>query len=168
MNFRTPELIAAQHFVADFRCGKGALDVFLQRFALVNTASGSSRTFVSTTNENLRVIGYYSLAAASVEHRVAPERVRAGVPRYPIPAILLARLAVDVEFQGKGLGKALMKDALKRSLNAAESIGVRVILVHAKDADAVRFYRQFDFVASPSDPLHLMLLMKEVKAALSL
>lgn len=165
MSFRPPELIKAEHNVNDFNCGHESLDAFLKRFALTNTAAGIARTYITTIDGSNQVVGYYSLAASSVEQAKAPERVTKGTPRHPFPAILLGRLAVDKRYQQKGLGKALLKDALLRSVSAADSIGVRVVLVHAKDEQAAAFYRKYDFVPSPTDPLHLMLLIKDIKAA---
>jgi GNAT superfamily N-acetyltransferase len=109
------------------------------------------------------VVGYYALAAGSVEPEQAPERIKKGLARHPVPVILLARLAVDRHEQGKGLGAALLKDALIRAAAAADEIGVRAVLVHAKDEDARAFYERFDFEPSPTDPLHLYLLMKDLK-----
>lgn len=165
MSFRPPELIKAEHDVRDFSCGYESLDAFLRRFALTNVAAGIARTYVTTLPGDKRVVGYYSLAAASVEQAKAPERVTKGTPRSPIFAVLLGRLAVDKRHPQKGLGKALLKDALLRSVSAADSIGVRVVLVHAKDEQAAAFYMKFDFVPSPTDPLHLMLLIEDIKAA---
>jgi predicted N-acetyltransferase YhbS len=113
-----------------------------------------------------RVVGYYALAAGSVEREHAPERVKKGLARHPIPVILLARLAVDRGEQGKGLGAALLKDALIRAAAAADEIGARAVLVHARDDDARAFYERFDFESSPTDPLHLFLLMKDLKNAI--
>lgn len=114
-----------------------------------------------------RVVGYYALSAASVEQADAPTRVRKGLARHPIPVILLARLAVDQSEQGRGLGAALLKDALQRAGSAAGEIGARAVLVHAKDEEAKAFYEHFDFEPSPSDPLHLLLLMKDLLASLN-
>lgn len=114
-----------------------------------------------------RVVGYYALSAASVEQDDAPTRVRKGLARHPIPVILLARLAVDQSEQGRGLGAALLKDALQRAGSAAGEIGARAVLVHAKDEEAKAFYEHFDFEPSPSDPLHLFLLMKDLRASLN-
>lgn len=114
-----------------------------------------------------RVVGYYALSAASVEQDDAPTRVRKGLARHPIPVILLARLAVDQSEQGRGLGAALLKDALQRAGSAAGEIGARAVLVHAKDEEAKAFYEHFDFEPSPSDPLHLFLLMKDLLASLN-
>jgi len=108
------------------------------------------------------VIGYYSLAAASVSHDEAPERIKKGLPQYPIPVVLLARLAVDLKWQHKGVGPALLKDAMLRVLQAAEEIGIRAILVHAKDEKARDFYTKFDFIQSPTDRLHLFIALKDI------
>ena len=108
------------------------------------------------------MLGYYSLAAGSVTHDEALERVRKGQSRHPIPVILLARLAVDASVHGRGLGAALLKDALLRTAQAAETIGARALLVHAKDDNAKTFYEHFTFEPSPSDPYHLLLIMKDL------
>lgn len=153
-------LIAAHHTDA-FDCGKRELNEYLKQYALLNQAAGGARTFV--VHRDQEVVGYYSLATGSVEPERAPGRVKAGMGRYEIPVILLARLAVGVTEQGKGLGRALLKDALLRIASAAEEIGVRAVLVHAIDDEAKAFYRRFDFEDSPTDPLQLMLLMKDLK-----
>jgi GNAT superfamily N-acetyltransferase len=108
------------------------------------------------------VVGYYSLTTASVENADAPERLRKGLARHAIPVILLARLAVDHAWRGKGLGAALLLDALRRILAAADIVGVRAVMVHAKDEAARRFYEHFDFDPSPIEPLHMFILLKEV------
>jgi len=166
MSLLPPALITAEHQVESFDCGKESLDQYLRRFALTNTAAGTARTYVTTSDEERVVVGYYSLAAGSVQKAGVPERVAKGVPNHPIPVVLLAWLAVDRRFQGKGVGKGLMRDALVRALAAAEVVGVRAVLVHAKDEDAVKFYSQFGFNPSPTDPLHLMLLIKDLRRTL--
>jgi predicted N-acetyltransferase YhbS len=112
------------------------------------------------------VVGYHSLAAAGVEREAATPRVIKGMPRYPIPVILLARLAVDVSVSRRGLGGWLPRDAMTRTLSASETIGVSAMLVHAIDDDARRFYRRHGFEPSPTDELHLMILTKNIAAAL--
>ncbi len=112
--------------------------------------------------KDLRVLGYYSLAAGSVAHDEATGRVKKGLPWHSIPVILLARLAVDVSVQGKGVGSALLKDAPIRTAHAADTIGARALLVHAKDDEAKAFYQHFTFEPSPSDPYHLLLIMKDL------
>jgi GNAT superfamily N-acetyltransferase len=159
-----PEPLSVAHKVADFDCGKLELTTWLRRYALQNHQAGASRVYV--VHRCGRVIGYYALAAGSVEPEEAPARVRKGLARHRIPVILLARLAVDVSEQGRGLGAALLKDALNRIVSAADEIGARAVLVHAKDDDASAFYQRYDFDPSPTDPLHLFLLMKDLRAAL--
>jgi GNAT superfamily N-acetyltransferase len=157
------EKLRADHYLSAFACGMPALDAWLKRFALQNQAAGASRTYV-VHREN-RVVGYYALAAGSVERQVAPDRVSRGLARHPVPVVILARLAVDETERGGGLGRALLKDALLRIANAADVIGVRAVLVHAKDEKARRFYERFDFEPSPIDPLQLFLLVKDLKHA---
>lgn len=159
-----PEPLSAVHDVGNFDCGKPELTEWLRRYALQNHQAGASRVYVVRRGE--RVVGYYAVAAGSVEAEQAPARVKKGLAHHPIPVILLARLAVDVSEQGRGLGAALLKDALLRIAWAADEIGARAVLVHAKDDDAKRFYRRYDFEPSPTDPLHLFLLMKDLRAAL--
>jgi GNAT superfamily N-acetyltransferase len=111
---------------------------------------------------NGEVIGYYSLSTASVEYEQAPERAKKALARHPVPVILIARLAADHTWQGRGLGAALLLDALRRIIAAADIVGIRAVLVHAKDEAAKRFYLHFDFDPSPADPLRLFLLVKEI------
>ena len=152
--------LSARHIVSKFDCGVEALNIYLARFALANQSAGGASTYVAAVGEE--VAGYFSLATAQVEYADAPERLRKGLARHPIPVILLARLGVDRAWQGKGLGAALLLDALRRTLNAADIVGVRAIMVHAKDEGARRFYEHFDFDPSPIEPLHLFLLVKEI------
>lgn len=164
-SFSAVQKLDASHEVDAFDCGKEPLDRFLQRHALVNQKAGSAQTYVVCRGEQ-RVAGYYSLAVGAVEHADAPGRVGKGLARHPIPVMLLARLAIDRTEQGKGLGKALLKDALLRTAQAAEIAGIRALLVHAKDDEARAWYEQFDFEPSPTDPYHLFLLMKDLRALL--
>lgn len=164
-SFSAVQKLDASHEVDAFDCGKEPLDRFLQRHALVNQKAGSAQTYVVCRGEQ-RVAGYYSLAVGAVEHADAPGRVGKGLARHPIPVMLLARLAIDRAEQGKGLGKALLKDALLRTAQAADIAGIRAMLVHAKDDEARAWYEQFDFEPSPTDPYHLFLLMKDLRALL--
>lgn len=157
--------IDAGHVTAGFDCGSEELNRYLQKYALQNTLADGAVTRVTTRNDF--VAGYYSLAAGSVEHVNAPSRVTKGMARHPIPLVILARLAVAKDVQGMGLGKALLKDALLRVSNAADLIGVRTLIAHAKDERAKEFYERFDFEPSPTDPLHMFLLMKDIRAALA-
>ncbi len=159
-----PILLAKSHIITDFDCGKPPLNDFLIKYALQNQASGGARTYVLTRAE--RVIGYYSLAPASASPDDVPARVMKGQGRYPVPVILMARFAIDKAEQGKGLGKAMFRNALRRSLAGAETIGGRAFLVHAKDDEARAFYLKFGMEESPSNPLHLLLLFKDIRQSL--
>lgn len=152
--------LSREHVLDEFDCGVDDLNRFLKRQALSSQQAQSAQTYVLAND--WRVFGYYSLAAGSVTYEAATDRLKKGQARYAVPVILLARLAVDRTMQGKALGAALLKDALVRSAGAADTIGARALLVHAKDDQAKAFYEHFNFEPSPSDPLHLMLLMKEV------
>lgn len=159
-----PELLTKRHSVDEFDYGTAELNDFLKWFALANQSGGTSRTYVIHRSD--RVVGYYSLAPASVAPADAPERVMKGQSRLAVPVILLARLAIDVTEQGHGFGKHLLLDAFRRAAAGAEVIGGRALLVHAKDENARAFYQRFDMQPSPTDPLHLYLLMKDLRAAL--
>jgi GNAT superfamily N-acetyltransferase len=144
-----------------FDCGQDDLNRFLKRFALANQAANAAQTYV--TSRASRVVGYYSLAVGSVQREDSPSRTLKGMARHPLPVMILARLAVDRSDQGSGIGTALLKDALLRTAQAAEIAGIRALVVHAKDDNARRWYEQFDFEPSPTDPLHLFLLLKDLK-----
>lgn len=161
-----PTVLAPSHVTANFDCGVAPLNEFLQLYALTNAQSGSSRTFV-VADALEKVAGYYSLAAISIAPENAPQRVRQGQPRHPIPAILMARFAVDGSAQGRGLGRALFRDALLRCLNITEELGVRAFVVDAKDEAALRFYRQFNMMADAQDSQRLYLLFKDIKKILA-
>ncbi len=160
------EKLSSHHDLSALDCGDAALDDWLRRFALANQAAEAAQTYV--IHRGGRVVGYYALAAGSVEREQVPGRVARGLARHAIPIVILARLAVDRREQGRGLGKALLKDALLRIAGAADVIGVRAVLVHAKDKDAQAFYERFDFEPSPVDPLQMFLLMKDLKRAAGL
>ena len=152
-----------RHIVETFDCGYEALNRYISRFALNNQTAGSAQTYVALSDEG--VVGYYSLAVGAIAHSEAPTRIVKGLARHPVPVMLLARLAVDNEAKGKGLGAALLHDALARTLQAADIAGIRAIIVHAKDDEARRFYEHFDFDPSPTDPYHLYLLIKDLRKA---
>jgi len=147
-----------------FDCGQPALNQYLQRFAWGNQQGHSAQTYVACHGD--RVAGFYSLAVGSVAPGAAAPRVVKGAPQRPVPVMLLARLAVNASHQGLGLGRALLKDALVRTARAADIAGIRALLVHAKDEPARDWYLQWEFEPSPTDPLHLFLLMKDLKAML--
>ena len=157
--------LTASDAVDSFDCGQGALNQFLQRFALVNQKSNSAQTYVSCHSGV--VVGFYSLAVGSVERSNASPRITRGIAQHPVPLMILARLAVDLAHQGAGLGKALLKDALLRTAQAGEIAGIRALLVHAKDESARQWYLSWEFEPSPSDQFHLFLLMKDIKAMVS-
>jgi GNAT superfamily N-acetyltransferase len=159
--FGAIEKLRREHLLDRFNCGKKDLNRFLKRRAWNNQQAHSAQTYVLASD--LRVLGYYSLAAGSGSHEEATQRVKKGLARHAIPVILLARLAVDVSIHGKGVGSALLKDAVRRTAQAATIIGARALLVHAKDDNARAFYEHFSFEASPSDPCHLLLIMKALR-----
>jgi GNAT superfamily N-acetyltransferase len=158
------EKLRRGHGVDTFDCGQEALNRFLIRFALQNQQAGASQTYIALADEE--VAGYYTLVIGRVEHSAAPKRLTKGLARHPVPIMLLARLAIATSWQGKGLGSGLLKDAMLRTLRAADIAGIRAFAVHAKDDAARAFYERFDFVASPSDPYHLFRLLKHIRAAL--
>ena len=158
------EKLSKVHDLSAFDCGTESLNAWLKRYALVNQQNDSAQTYV--LHRNGIVIGYYTLTAGSVRPEEAPGRVSKGLAKHPIAVILLARLAADKREQGKGLGKALLKDALLRIMSAANAIGARAVLVHAIDDKARTFYEHFGFERSPLDEFELMLLMKDLRAQL--
>jgi GNAT superfamily N-acetyltransferase len=159
-----PELLAGHHELGAFDCGVEALNVWLKRRALANQTSGASRTFVICSKNT--VVGYYALASGAVDIAAAPGRVRRNVPD-PIPVALLARLAIDRGHQGRGLGRALFRDAGMRVAHAADAIGIRAILVHAISADARAFYLALGFEPSPVDPMMLMVTLPDLRRSLA-
>ena len=156
------EKLRRDHVLEGFDCGKEPLNRFLIRNALQNQQANASQTYVLITAD--RVIGYHTLVVGEVAFAAAPERLTKGLARHGVPIMLLARLAVGRECQGQGIGQALLKDALLRTLQAADIAGIRAFAVHAKDDEARAFYRHFDFIESTSDPMHLFLLLKDIRA----
>jgi len=159
--YSRPRPIREDDDTATFDSGELSLDDYLRTRALANHPQGASRCFV--TCRNGRVVGYYALASAGVQRSDAPGKVRRNMPD-PVPVILLSRLAVDRKEQGLGLGKHLLRDAIARCVQVADIIGVRAMLVHALHDQARAFYTHFDFEPSPTDPLHLLLLVKDARA----
>ena len=158
---RRVEKLRREHVLDAFDCGQPDLNAWPIRYALQNQSASSAQTYVGLVNES--VVGYYSLAVGQVEYSDASERLRKGLARHPVPIMLLARLAVHKEWQGKGVGRALLRDAILRTVQASEIAGIRALVVHAKDDAAKRYYEQFDFVSSPTDPLHLFVLLKDLR-----
>jgi len=158
------EKLRRDHDISGFNCENPALTTWLQKYAWPNQQADSSKTYVACRDTG--VVGYYALTAGSVHKHESPERIAKGLANHPIGVVLLARLAVDVGEQGKGLGKALLFDALKRIEEAADIVGIRGVLVHAIDDAARRFYEHFNFDPSPVDPFQSMLLLKDLRKAL--
>lgn len=159
------EKLQRHHAVDEFDCGRQELNRFLQQHALQNQQSGGAQTYVGLVDQT--VVGYYALAVGSVEQEHAPERVKKGLTWHSIPIMILARLAVDRHWQNQGIGAALLKDAMLRTLQAADIAGIRALVVHAKDDPARSFYEHFDFLPSPSDPLHFFTLLKDARRIIS-
>lgn len=155
------EKLRADHVAAGFDCGQEELNRFLVRFALINQQAGAAQTYVAVSGET--VVGYYSLAVGEVSYSDAPARLSKGLARHPVPIMLLARLAVSTAWQGRGLGAGLLKDAMRRTLQASDIAGIGAFAAHAKDETARRFYEHLGFIASPTDPLHLFLLIKDIR-----
>ena len=160
------EKLHRSHAVEQFTCGQPELDRFLKRHALQAQQSNSSQTYVAVNDDE--VLGFYTIVAGEVRHAEAPERVVKGMPRHPIPLLVLARLAVHSTAQGRGLGAGLLLDALGRTLQVADVIGVRALAVHAKDERALAFYRHFGFTPSPTDARHLFMIIKDIRLAAGL
>jgi GNAT superfamily N-acetyltransferase len=164
--FGDPEPLTTDHVLDGFDSGRASLNVWLTKHARQAAAVGSARTYVIVDSEQVRVVGYHALAAAGIEREAATARVLKGVQGYPIPVVLLARLAVDGSVARRGLGAWLLRDAMTRTLGASQTIGVRAMLVHAIDNGARAFCLRHGLEPSPTDPLHLMILIKDISAAL--
>jgi GNAT superfamily N-acetyltransferase len=166
VGFHEPVALEAWHRAEGFRCGIQSLDDWLRKHALQSHRSGGSRVFV-TTEIDPDVAGYYALAAGAVMPRDSPARlVRGLASNQPVPVVLLGRLAADVRHQGQHLGRSLLLDAMMRVLRAGELIGIRALLVHALDERAREWYVQFGFERSPTHPLHLILLIKDLRSTI--
>lgn len=159
-----PQPLTEHHEIGDFHSGEASLDDWLRRRARANQVSGATRTYIVCAEE--RIIGYFALASGAVTVESAAGRFRRNMPD-PIPVVVLARLAVDRRWQGKGVGRALFHDAARRVTNAADAIGIRGIVVHAISLDAKKFYLALGFDPSPQDPMMLMVTLQDVRAALS-
>ena len=159
-SLRAPEKLSAAHDLAAFDSGEMVLDEWLRRRAAQNEGSGASRTYVICAGK--RVAGYYSLAVGATTHEQVPGRTKRNMPD-PIPVMILGRLAVDKAFQGKGIGTGLLKDAVLRTMQAGEIAGIRALLVHAISDAARRFYEAYGFIASPVDPMTVMITLIEAE-----
>lgn len=159
--------ISTSHVTDRFDCGSAEQTLWLRRYALQAHRTDSSRVHVVTHEGERDVVGYYALSAGAVEPEGVPTRVGKGMPRYPIPVVILTRLGVHLDEQGSGLGRALLQDALLRVGAASEEIAARALLVHCENDAARTFYEHFgEFEPSPTDPLHLYLLMSDLRRAL--
>ena len=161
MNFTPPAPLTSHHSLGDFTCGTAALDDWLKRRALNNQSSDATRTFVICANE--RVVGYYALASGAISTQSVLGNFRRNMPD-PIPVVILARLAIDSACQGQGLGRALFRDAALRTLRAADTIGIRGIVVHAISLPAKDFYLALGFDVSPLEPMTLTITLKDLRA----
>lgn len=162
---RRIEKLHPDHPIEDFDCNREELNRYLLRYAWTNQQAGAAQTYIGLADAT--VIGYYTLAVGQVSREEAPERLVKGLARHPVPIMLLARLAVGRRWQGEGIGQALLRDAMQRTLQAADIAGIRAFAVHAKDAEAASFYEKFDFIPSPTDPMHLFVLLKDVRRIIS-
>lgn len=161
MSFSRPEPLGVEHQLEGFDCGKPALDDWLLRHARQAQGSGSAKTFVVA--EGARVAGHFSLTIGQVDTLDAPERIRKGMGQYPVPVVILARLAVSRQDQGRGMGFGLLQDAIRRTMLIAEQAGIRAMLTHPIDEEAAKFYTRFGFIASPLREQQLLLLLKDAR-----
>lgn len=159
----SPVQLTDEQDVSEFDCGDETLNEWLVKRALKNQRTGGSRTFVVCDNN--KVVGYYALASGSIERAEAPKNIARNMPQ-PIPAMVLARLAIDISWQGKKVGSSLLKDALLRVLAVSKNVGVRVVLVHAISEEAKIFYQRYGFLDSPIDPMTLMLPISHIEQQL--
>lgn len=161
MSLRKPEPLEALHQLEGFECGKPQLNEWLVRHARQAQGSGSAKTFVVCEDE--RVVGYFSLTVGQVDTLEAPERIRKGMGLYPVPVIILARLAVASQDQGRSIGYGMLQDAIRRTLLIAEHAGIRAMMTHPIDQNAASFYTRFGFVPSPLREQQLLLLLKDAR-----
>ena len=161
-----PILLTKEHDIVQFDCGKPALNNYLLKHALNNTLNNSSKCYVTTKGN--KVVGYYCLSVCSVEKDLVPARIGTGLGGYPVPLILITRLAVDITEQNKGIGYSLLQHALLMSIQVSAKVGIRGVIVHAKDEQAKEFYLKYGFEPSPIDKLHLYLLIKDIQKTLGL
>ena len=160
-----PQALNAKHQLEHFDCGKPALNDWLVRHAMQAQSSGSARICVVVEGD--RVVGYFSLAVGQADAMEVPDRIRKGMGSYPIPVVILARLAVSLQDQGKGIGIGMLQEAIRRTIAIADQAGVRALLTHPIDEEASRFYRRFGFESSPIREQQLLLLLKDDRKLLS-
>lgn len=158
------EKLRRDHRIDDFKSGQPQFDLFLVRYALMAQQADGSVTYVGSDGSD--VIGFYTLVFGDVDHDDVPHRLRKGLARHPVPLMVLGRLAVHRKWQGRGIGAGLLRDAMRRTVQAAEIGGIRAFVAHAKDEKAAAFYAHFEFMPSPTDPLHLFVLLKDIRRML--
>lgn len=159
MGIRAPEPLTPGHIVAEFCCSDPGLNEWLRKKALKNHSTGISRVYVICAEETNRVIGYYCLSTGSVQRNTVPGSYRRNAPE-SLPVVVLGRLAIDQSCAGKGLGVALLRDAIFRTENIALQVGVRALIVHALNDDVKSFYMKFAFAPSSINPLTLLYPIK--------
>jgi GNAT superfamily N-acetyltransferase len=162
--YKKPVLLTKAHDLSSFDCGNEALNIYIKKYALQNQKKNAGRTFIVTPIESNNIIGYYTLVTGAVSVENAPDQLKKGLGNYPVPIVLIARLAIDKNCQGAGLGKNLLKDAFLRVLQASENIGIRAITVKAKDENAVAFYKRYDFEPLLNSEFDLYILTKNLRA----
>lgn len=165
MPLTPPQALHVDHELEGFDCGKPSLDDWLVRHTRQSQASGSAKTYVVT--EGRRLAGYYSLTVGQIDSLEAPARVRKGMGGYPVPVVVLTRMAVTRQDQGRGIAVGMLQDAIRRTLIVAEQASVRALLTHPIDDDAARFYLRFGFEASPARDQQLLLLLKDARQLLT-
>lgn len=161
MSLHSPEPLRSHHRLDGFDCGKQVLNDWLARHARQAQSSGSAKTFVVADDD--QVVGYFSLTVGQIDTLDAPDRIRKGMGQYPLPVVILARLAVSLGNQGRGIGFGLLQDAIRRTLLIAEQAGIRAMLTHPFDEEAAKFYTQFGFIPSPLREQQLLLLLKDAR-----
>ena len=170
MSYRAPERLRPTHLVDEFECGSVEQTEWLRRFARQSASTGTTKIFVVTETGSDRVAAYYAWCMAQLAIGDAPERLRKGAGRYPQPVALLARLGVDRTHEGKGLGAGLLMDVIARVAVLSDEIGCRGLLIHAESQTARDFYLHLvpEFEQSPTDELHLVLMLKDIRRTLGL
>lgn len=159
------EKLQRSHDIDAVDCGQETLNRYLTRYALISQRANGAQTYVGVSGKE--IIGFYTLVVGHVAYDDAPDRLKKGLSRHPVPVMILARLGVDLDWQGKGVAAGLLRDAMQRTVQVADIAGLRAFLVHAKDDRARAFYEHFDFTPSPTDPYHLFLLLKDIRKIMS-
>ena len=159
MSLQAPVPLADTHLLDDFDCGVASLNDWLKRRAVANQKNSASRTYVVTDEH--KVIAYYCLSSGALALSYTPSPIKRNMPD-PVPVAILGRLGVDTAWKGQGLGAALLQDAVLRTMQAAEIVGIRGIVVHAISEEARQFYEHYGFSPSPTQPMTLILSIKKV------